>query len=123
MHKYLQFLLSSSLLLSSSMLWAQSKQQILIQAQKNPVTVQQAKTLKDATAVSLTGKIVKQINPKSDEFEFKDNTGKIILDIDDDLWEKHALKAGDHVRVSGEVDTHRSKPTDIEVIHLEHMQR
>ena len=45
--------------------------------------------------------------------------GVILLDIDDDLWKASHIKAGDKVQVVGEVDTHRYKPTDIEVVKIE----
>ena len=45
--------------------------------------------------------------------------GVILLDIDDDLWKASNIKAGDKVQVGGEVDTHRYKPTDIEVVKIE----
>ena len=57
-----------------------------------------------------------------DDFELKDSTGTIILDVDDDLWRPLKLKAGDRVHVVGEVDTHRVKPTDIDVIHIERVK-
>ena len=44
------------------------------------------------------------------------------LEIDDDLWRAVGLKVGDHVRAVGEVDTHRYKPTDIEVVKIEKIQ-
>lgn len=52
----------------------------------------------------------------------KDATGSIIIDIDDDLWKPLQLKAGDKVRVVGEVDKHRVKPTDIEVFQIERVK-
>ena len=47
---------------------------------------------------------------------------QIRLEIDDDLWRAAGLTVGDHVRVVGEVDTHRYKPTDIEVVKIEKIQ-
>lgn len=52
-------------------------------------------------------------------YEFKDQSGTIGIEVDDDIWRKGGLKVGDHVRLLGEVDTHRYKPTDIEVIKIE----
>ena len=46
----------------------------------------------------------------------------IMIDVDDDHWKRLKLKAGDRVKVWGEVDTHRNKPTDIEVIQIEHLK-
>jgi len=40
--------------------------------------------LKDETAVTLKGTLLKHLN--EDHYEFSDGTGVILLDIDDDLW-------------------------------------
>ena len=101
--------------------WAGKDDHVIIQeAAKNMVTVQQVAKIKDETGVTLTGQITKHI--KSDHYEFKDRSGIISLEIDDDLWHAAGLKVGDHVRVVGEVDTHRYKPTDIEVVKIEKIQ-
>lgn len=105
---------------ASSVVLAKSDQTLLKEAAKNSVTVAQAKTLQDEVGVSLTGSIVRHV--VGDDFEFKDATGSIMLDIDDDLWQPMQLKAGDRIKVMGEVDTHRSKPTDIEVIKIERLK-
>ena len=63
--------------------------------------------LKDETAVTLKGTLLKHLN--EDNYEFSDGIGDILLDIDDDLWKASNIKAGDKVQVVGEVDTHRYK--------------
>ena len=73
--------------------------------------------LKDETAVTLKGILLKHLN--EDNYEFSDGIGDILLDIDDDLWKASNIKAGDKVQVVGEVDTPRYKPTDIEVVKIE----
>ena len=120
MKKIMTALTVAMALAASPMVLAKTDQALLKEAAKNPVTVAKAKTLKDETGVSLTGSIVRHV--AGDEFEFKDVTGSIMLDIDDDLWQPMQLKAGDRIRVMGEVDTHRSKPTDIEVIKIERLK-
>ena len=117
---WLAVFVSSAFMASSG--WAKSDAALLTEAKANVVTVTQAKNLKDETGVTLTGQIVRQLKPQGDDFEFKDSTGSIILDVDDDLWMPLSLKAGDQVRVIGEVDTHRVKPTEIEVIHIERIK-
>lgn len=106
----------------SPALWAKSDQAVLAEAKKNVVSIAQAHKMKDETGVTLTGQIVKQRAAQSDEFELKDKTGSIMIDVDDDHWKRLKLKAGDRVKVWGEVDTHRNKPTDIEVIQIEHLK-
>ncbi|APR71724.1 MULTISPECIES: NirD/YgiW/YdeI family stress tolerance protein [Acinetobacter] len=102
----------------SSQTWAGKDDHVLIQeAAQNIVTVSQVAQLSDETGVTLTGQITKHLH--SDHYEFKDRTGTISIEVDDDIWRKAGLKVGDHVRLVGEVDTHRYKPTDIEVIKIE----
>ncbi len=90
---------------------------ILKEALNNVVTVSQIAKLADETGVTLIGQITKHV--KSDHYELKDKSGTIGVEIDDDIWQRAGLKVGDHVRVVGEVDTHRYKPTDVEVITVE----
>ncbi|ENW21425.1 NirD/YgiW/YdeI family stress tolerance protein [Acinetobacter haemolyticus] len=102
----------------TSQTWAGKDDHVLIQeAAQNIVTVSQVAQLSDETGVTLTGQITKHLH--SDHYEFKDRTGTISIEVDDDIWRKAGLKVGDHVRLVGEVDTHRYKPTDIEVIKIE----
>lgn len=102
----------------STSTWAGKDDHVLVQeAAKNVVTVNQIAQLADETGVTLTGQITKHL--RSDHYEFKDQSGTIGIEVDDDIWRKGGLKVGDHVRLLGEVDTHRYKPTDIEVIKIE----
>ncbi|ENX16271.1 TIGR00156 family protein [Acinetobacter sp. CIP 64.2] len=102
----------------STLTWAGKDDHVLLQeATKNMVTVSQVAKLADETGVTLTGQITKHL--QSDHYEFKDRSGTISVEIDDDLWRQAGLKVGDHVRLVGEVDTHRYKATDIEVIKIE----
>ena len=97
--------------------WAKDDHIILQEAAKNHVSVSAIAKLKDETAVTLKGTLLKHLN--EDHYEFSDGTGAILLDIDDDLWKASNIKAGDKVQVVGEVDTHRYKPTDIEAVKIE----
>ncbi|ESK57186.1 hypothetical protein F990_00381 [Acinetobacter tjernbergiae DSM 14971 = CIP 107465] len=102
----------------STFTWAGKDDHVLVQeAAKHVVTVSQVAKLADETGVTLTGQITKHL--QSDHYEFKDQSGTISIEVDDDIWRKAGLKVGDHVRLVGEVDTHRHKPTDIEVIKIE----
>lgn len=118
MNKILQLCLLSASLLSTVNTWAGKDDHVVIaEAAHNIVSVAEAKKLPDATAVTLTGTVLKHLN--QEHYEFSDATGLILLDIDDDLWKPAGLKLGDRVSVVGEVDTHRYKPTDIEVVKIE----
>ncbi|ALH95850.1 NirD/YgiW/YdeI family stress tolerance protein [Acinetobacter equi] len=66
------------------------------------VTVKEALTLRDDTNVQLKGYIVKAIG--DEKYEFKDRTGSITVDIDDDLWYGRTISAKTPVTIIGEVD-------------------
>lgn len=120
MKKVLLAAITSISLLSGNIAFAKSDAVLLKEAEKNIVTIAQAKKLSDETGVTLKGVISKHIS--GDDFELKDTTGTMVIDVDDDLWKPMQLKVGDKVRVVGAVDTHRVKPTDIDVIHIEKIQ-
>ena len=112
------FLLSAILFALSTQVWAGKDDQVIIQeAQKNNITVEQALRANDETAVTLTGTIVSQI--QHEHYEFKDQTGTINIEVDEDIANANTLKAGTKVKIVGEIDTHRYKATDIEVVKLE----
>ncbi len=53
-------------------------------------------------------------------YQLQDQTGIIHVEIDHDLaTPAQLLNPGKKVRVVGEVDTHRYKPTDIDVVEIE----
>lgn len=120
MNKYM--ILSTLLAIASLSLWAKTDQDIFNEAKTNVVTIAQAKELNDETGVTLNGQIVRQLATQSDEFELKDKTGSIIIEVDDEQWKPLRLKAGDQVRILGEVDTHSDEPTDIDVIQIERVK-
>ncbi|MDQ9022210.1 NirD/YgiW/YdeI family stress tolerance protein [Acinetobacter sichuanensis] len=71
-------------------------------------TVKQALTLKHDAKVQLQGYVVKAIG--DEKYQFRDKTGTITVDIDDDLWKGKAVSASTLVTLSGEVDVDY-KPT------------
>lgn len=110
--------LSIVLLGLTANVWAgKSDQAIITEATKNKTTVAEAIKAADATAVNVTGTIVRHV--KDEHFELKDHTGSIQVEIDHDLATVAQLKSGTEVKIYGEVDTHRIKPTDIEVVKIE----
>ncbi|OTG89509.1 NirD/YgiW/YdeI family stress tolerance protein [Acinetobacter sp. ANC 3832] len=118
MKKY-PLVLSAILMASTVHVWAghDDDQRIIDAAAKHQVTVAQAKKSLDETAVSVTGTIVRQI--KHEHYELKDATGTIPVEIDEKLATAAQLKAGTKVKVIGEVDTHKYKPTDIDAVKVE----
>lgn len=68
----------------------------------NTTTVKQALSSRDDTKVQLKGYIVKSIG--DEKYQFRDNTGTITVDIDDELWNGRAISAKTPVVINGEVD-------------------
>lgn len=80
-------------------------------------TVAQAKQLGKDAWVTLQGNIVQKIG--HEEYLFRDSTGDINVDIDDKYWRGQTVTPNDTVQITGEVDTHRYKPTDIDVKNIQ----
>ncbi len=65
-------------------------------------TVEQAKGLRDDAWVVLEGNIVRKVGKEL--YEFRDSTGTVNVDIDDDNWGGVSITPNDKVRLEGEVD-------------------
>ncbi|WP_296280329.1 NirD/YgiW/YdeI family stress tolerance protein [uncultured Acinetobacter sp.] len=104
-------------MLTSHVLAEQDDHGFLEEAAKNNITIVQALRANDETAITLQGEIVRLI--KHEHYELKDTTGSMTIEVDDELATAEQLKAGTVVKVAGEIDTHRYKPTDIEVVKIE----
>ncbi len=65
-------------------------------------TVQMAKTMRDNTPVVLEGYIEKSIG--DEKYMFKDATGTIVVEIDDDKWRGITVTPKDKIEISGEVE-------------------
>lgn len=83
------------------------------QALHQSVTVKQALSLKDDSKVQLKGYVVKSIG--DEKYQFRDNTGTITVDIDDDLWNGKAISAKTPVTLIGEVDIDHKPAKRIEI--------
>ena len=79
----------------------------------SPSTVKQALTLKDDTKVQLRGHVVKAIG--DEKYQFRDQTGTITVDIDDDLWNGKAISATKLITISGEVDVDYQPTKRVEI--------
>lgn len=69
-------------------------------------TVSQAKHMRDNQDVTLTGKIVKYLGDEN--YLFKDNTGQIVIEVDDDDDERLRHYTGT-VMLVGEIDRNDSR--------------
>lgn len=82
-------------------------------------TVKQALVSKDDTKVQLKGFIVKSVG--DEKYQFRDNTGTITVDVDDELWMGKSISAKTPVTIIGEVDVDY-KPTKRVEIDVDQVQ-
>lgn len=66
------------------------------------LTVEQVNDLRDDTIVIIEGNIVKSLG--DEKYLFKDSTGSIKVEIDDEDWGGQAIRPEDVVKIYGEVD-------------------
>lgn len=66
------------------------------------MTVQQALGMKDDSKVQLKGYVVKAVG--DEKYQFRDSTGSITVEIDDELWQDKPISAKTPVTIIGEVD-------------------
>lgn len=79
----------------------------------NVVTVGEIENAANDSYVVMEGYITTKTG--DEKYTFKDNTGTIQVEIDDDDWNGLTVRPGDKVRIQGEVDKSWTKPTEIEV--------
>ena len=92
-----------------------------------PVSGERIDTVKDAsrswddTRVVLVGNIVSRQAGYDDIYTFRDKTGSILVEIDDELFHALGQKVTPQtvVRISGEVDKEFMEGTQIDVEHME----
>lgn len=65
-------------------------------------TVKQALGMKDDSKVQLKGYVVKAVG--DEKYQFRDSTGSITVEIDDELWQGKPISAKTPVTIIGEVD-------------------
>lgn len=80
------------------------------------VSVAQALKAADHTMVQLTGKIVRQID--GDEFIFRDGSGEIKIDVEDEAWQGQNVTANDTITIYGTVDNDAFEKATVEVFRV-----
>lgn len=76
-------------------------------------TVQQVRNMQDDAKVAMKGKIEKHL--KRDKYQFRDGTGFIVVEIDDDVWNGQTITPQDTIFIFGELDSDPEKPeVDVE---------
>lgn len=77
-------------------------------------TVAGALKAKDESRVVLEGRILSSAQEK-EEYVFQDKTGKIIIEIDDELFQGRTVTPENTIRIWGEVDTKLGRDSEVEV--------
>lgn len=75
-------------------------------------TVAEASAERDDHAVLLRGRLISKIG--DERYLFRDGTGEIEVEIDDEDLPQKTIGADTLIELSGRVDTHRLKATDID---------
>ena len=71
--------------------------------------------MKDDTKAVLRGNIVRQV--KHEKYLFKDSTGEIVVEIDDDDWGGVTVGPNDTVELIGEIDKDFNKiEFDVDIV-------
>ncbi len=77
------------------------------------ISVTEIAELKDGDYVMLQGNILEKTGDES--YNFKDNSGTIVIEIDNDTWAGITVTPNDMVIIGGEIDKDMMEPTIIEV--------
>lgn len=72
---------------------------------------------KDDAKVVLEGRLIRQIS--AERYLFADDSGEIEVEIDEEDFPRQPVTDTTLLRLEGEVDTHRSRDTDIDVERVE----
>lgn len=68
----------------------------------NYVSVEQAKKMRDDARVRLKGRIIERLD--HDNYTFQDDSGKIVVDIDNHKWDGQTVTPENIVEITGEID-------------------
>lgn len=71
-------------------------------------SVQEVRAMQDDAKVAMKGKIEKRL--KHDKYQFRDGTGFIIVEIDDDVWNGQNVTPQDTIWIFGELDSNPETP-------------
>lgn len=83
----------------------------------NITTVQQALKGSDNATVVLQGNIIKRLKDE-DEFLFRDSTGEIVIEVEDEAWNGQDVSPSDKITIEGKVDTHKTRKSSVDVYHI-----
>lgn len=106
-----QLALIASLMATATLASAETNVNQSALAQK--VTVKQALALKDDSNVELKGYVVKALG--DEKYQFRDTTGTINVEIDDELWQGKPVSAKTPITIVGEIDIDYKPTKRIEI--------
>lgn len=79
----------------------------------NTLTVAEVLKLSDDANVTLTGQIINSLG--DEKYTFKDATGEIVIEIDDEDWGGQKITPENTVTINGELDKEILEATKIDV--------
>ena len=82
-------------------------------------TVAQAKSARDDSPCVLTGNIVQRMPGDNEHYLFRDSTGEILVEIDDELFMGRTVTPETQIRIYGEVDNEVFERTKVDVKNME----
>jgi uncharacterized protein (TIGR00156 family) len=71
--------------------------------------------LKDDTHVRMVGRLVRSLGDET--YEFEDDTGMLIVEIDDEVWQGESFGSDILVELTGEIDNDDGRP-ELDVDHI-----
>lgn len=77
------------------------------------ITIQEALKLSDNTRVTLQGQIVNKLG--DEKYTFKDATGEVVIEIDDEDWKGINVTPENTLIISGEIDKEVFEATKVDV--------
>lgn len=80
------------------------------------ISVAQLKDAADDSWVTLEGKLIKHLGGET--YLFRDTSGEVEVEVDEDVWRGVEVGPDDLIRVRGEVD-HSWNKTEVEIEKLE----
>lgn len=90
------------------------------QAPATVVEVKNYSVMQDDTPVVLVGRITRAIG--SDHYTFKDNTGEITIEVDNEDWRGVNVSPQSKIRIYGEVDKDFAQNPTIDVKRVDIIQ-
>jgi len=81
-------------------------------------TVAKALKARDESPCVLEGRIL-SAGPEHEEYVFQDATGKLIIELDDELFQGRTVTPENVIRIWGEVDTKFGRDSEVEVDRFE----